>query len=126
MKFLVDQCIKPDVASLLSAAGHESLHTSRLGLERASDVDLFDIARTQSRVFLTADKRLLKYIAEQNATDPSIILIRGYLRDIDALPDIIATIPAVEQANQNGDQVIVSVRHNKFTRLETLPLKALS
>ena len=102
MRLLVDQSLKPHFARALYLRGYDVVHTADINMQRAADVDLFVIAREQNRVFVTADKRLLKYIADQGANSPSIILIRGYQRDMNALDDVLAALLAVEQARENG------------------------
>ena len=37
MKFLVDQCLSPTLATLLSGAGHDAVHVAERGMERAED-----------------------------------------------------------------------------------------
>lgn len=36
MKFLVDQCLSPTLATLLSGAGHDAVHVAERGMERAA------------------------------------------------------------------------------------------
>ena len=55
MRFLVDQCLSPDFAAALAAAGHDVVHVRDLGMERAADADVLALARTQDRTLLLAD-----------------------------------------------------------------------
>ncbi len=55
MRVLVDQCLSPDFAAALAAAGHDVLHVRDLGMARAPDADVLELAQTQGRTLLSAD-----------------------------------------------------------------------
>jgi len=122
MRILVDQNLAYAVATSLIEAGHNVLHTIDLDLQTAPDTELLELCRTEKRAFLTGDIRLTKYLVEPKAKSPSVIIIRGYKRDIDALPDILAILPAVENINSGGDDAIFSVQKDKLARIRILPL----
>ena len=44
MKFLIDNALSPDVAALLTAAGHDALHVRSLALHTAKDEVIFQAA----------------------------------------------------------------------------------
>ena len=122
MRFLVDQCVAPEISRILADNGNDSVHTSDIGLREATDTELFEICRLQNRVLLTADRKLGKYIAEQRASTPSVVIIRGYHRDIEATADLAALIPIITQVQTGGDDAIFTLRPNKPTRVRILPL----
>lgn len=49
MRFLVDQCLSPEVAEALATNGHDAVHLRDLGMMRAKDPDVLALARAQQR-----------------------------------------------------------------------------
>lgn len=55
MKIIVDMCLSPKWADELNAAGIDARHWSSLGAGNAPDSSLFEVARQDGAVILTAD-----------------------------------------------------------------------
>ncbi len=55
MRFLADAGMSSKTVAFLQERGHDAVHVRTLGLERASDVELVERAREDSRVVLTFD-----------------------------------------------------------------------
>jgi len=125
MKFLVDQNLEPDIAISLRDYGFDARHTTELGLERADDVDLFEYCREVNCALITADIRLGKYLADSGATDPSVVILRGYgfgsRRSAKTIPDLIAVIPVIENTCSAGDSSVFMLQPDKPTRIHLLP-----
>lgn len=77
MKFLIDQNRSPRLAALLRAAGHDAVHTLALGLERAEDDALLQLAAEQQRVVVTGDTDFGALLALLRVRSPSVILFRS-------------------------------------------------
>lgn len=123
MKFLVDQNLPAALASRLAANEHQARHTSDLGFERTPDEDLFDWCRSNDAVLLTGDKRLTKYLAEQQATSPSIVIFRGYLLDFARLEsDLLASLHVIEQLVTTDGHAVFSMGPDRPIRAQLLPL----
>ncbi len=56
MRFLLDQDVYASTARFLNNLGHDVIPVAKLGLSRASDVDLLETAHEQDRVFVTRDR----------------------------------------------------------------------
>ena len=56
MKFLLDQDVYPATARYLSHLGHDVVRVAQLGLSRASDEELLEVAQQQGRLFVTRDR----------------------------------------------------------------------
>ena len=85
MKFLVDQNRSPRLAALLREAGHDAVHTLDIGLERAEDDELLELARTQGRIVVSGDTDFGALLALAHETSPSVILFRSrHLRTAEA------------------------------------------
>lgn len=77
MNFLVDMPVSPDLAAWLSQLGHDAVHASQIGLDRASDEVLIQGARQENRVVVTADLDFPRLLALTGAEGPGLILFRG-------------------------------------------------
>ena len=77
MKFLVDQNRSPRLAQLLREAGHDAVHTLELGLERAEDDVLLDMARDEQRIVISGDTDFGALLALARQKSPSVILFRS-------------------------------------------------
>jgi predicted nuclease of predicted toxin-antitoxin system len=54
-RLLLDQGLAPHAATILNAHGFEAVHVAELGMERAEDAVILEIARNESRVCVTLD-----------------------------------------------------------------------
>ena len=77
MKFLLDMPVPPALADWLRGRGHDAVHASSVGLERATDRELLDRAAAEARVVITADTDFPQLLALSHETAPGIILFRG-------------------------------------------------
>jgi predicted nuclease of predicted toxin-antitoxin system len=55
VKFRIDQNRSPRLASLPRDHGHDAVHTIKLGLERAADIELLLLAERKGRVIVSGD-----------------------------------------------------------------------
>jgi len=76
MKFLIDNALSPDVAALLTAAGHDALHVRSLELHSAGDEVIFEAAIDRERVLVSADTDFGTMLTMRRQTRPSVILLR--------------------------------------------------
>jgi predicted nuclease of predicted toxin-antitoxin system len=77
VKFLVDMPLSPALARWLQSQGHDAVHASALGLDRAADADIMARATEEGRTVITADLDYPRLLALAGATAPSLILFRG-------------------------------------------------
>ncbi len=97
MKFLIDNALSPDVAELLTVAGHEALHVRTLALRDATDDVIFQTAVDQERVLVSADTDFGTILTMRKETRPSVILFR---HGVPRRPDeqaalLLANLPSV-------------------------------
>lgn len=55
MRFLIDECLPPQMAGLLRAAGHDCAHVYDLGLGGQSDEQIMALADRENRILVSAD-----------------------------------------------------------------------
>lgn len=121
MKFLVDQNLSPLIAVGLSQAGHDTVHTRDLGLERASDAVVLARALAEGRIVVSADTDFGTLLAASRADGPSVVLIRR-TSDRSAhrlLAVLLANLAAAEEALAEGAIVVLE---DDRVRIRLLPL----
>jgi len=57
--------------------GHDAVHASEVGLNRASDTTILDHGRNEHRVVITADLDYPRLLALLQSEGPGLILFRG-------------------------------------------------
>jgi predicted nuclease of predicted toxin-antitoxin system len=77
MKFLVDMPLSPALATWITDQGHDAVHAMDRGLDRASDNIIFERAREEQRVIITADLDYPRLLAFAHTEEPGLILFRG-------------------------------------------------
>lgn len=123
MKLLVDQNLSPSLVDQLASVGHDAFHTATVGLASASDPAIFEWCRENAAALVTADKKLTKFLAVEQAADPAIVIVRGYLLDVESLAsDLIAGLPAIEETVTSRGPAIFSVSPDRPIRAQLLPL----
>jgi predicted nuclease of predicted toxin-antitoxin system len=83
VRFLVDNALSPAVAKALTTAGHDALHVRDIGMQAASDGEIFERAARDQRVIISADTDFAGLLAARNAIDPSVV--SGGCRWVDLL-----------------------------------------
>ncbi|MFT4186963.1 MAG: DUF5615 family PIN-like protein [Aeromicrobium sp.] len=122
MRLLVDQNLPPSLAQRLASAGHDVQHTHDLAMEKASDEDIFDWCRQYEAVLLTADKKLTKYLADQHASSPTVVIARDYILNFEQLAaDLLAQLAGIEQTVAEHGHAVFSLRPDRPTRAQILP-----
>ena len=122
MKFLVDQNRSPLIAQALRNAGHDAIHTFEIGLERALDVTLFELAAREQRIIVSADTDFATLLAEAGSTAPSVILfrVRHVRRAADQAALLLANLDDI--ANDLEAGAIVVIRDDRL-RIRLLPIR---
>ena len=69
--------LPPALALWLARQGHDAVHATELGLDRASDSDIILRAGQETRTIVTADLDYPRLLAISRAVAPSLILFRG-------------------------------------------------
>jgi predicted nuclease of predicted toxin-antitoxin system len=119
MRFLVDQCLSPDFAVVLAEAGHDVVHVRDLGMQRAGDPEVLDLARRDDRVLVSADTDFGTLMAQGGATRPSVVIFRRATgrRPVAQAGLLIANLPAMAEALDEGSVVVLEEARLRLRRL---------
>ncbi len=79
MKFLIDNCLSPQIADWLGAAGHDAVHVRDYGLQAVADIEVFDRAALEDRIVVAADTDFGSILAMRSVAKPSVVLFRRQL-----------------------------------------------
>ncbi len=119
MRFLVDQCLSPDFAAALASAGHDVVHARDVGMQRALDAEVLELARGHDRVLLSADTDFGTILAQTAATGPSVVIFRRTTarRPSEQASLLLTNLPAISESLDEGSVVVIEEGRMRVRRL---------
>jgi len=108
MRFLIDNCLSPIVASELTQAGYDAIHVRDYGLESALDEDIFARAAQEDRILISGDTDFATILALRREKRPSVILFRRQMqrRPEQQLSLLLLNLPALRGDLDTGAIVV--------------------
>ena len=119
MRFLVDNALSPVVADEPQRAGHEALHVRDLGMQASTDVEIFELARSDDRVLVSADTDFGTLLALRKSAKPSVVIFR---RSSGRRPGaqaklLLDCLPDIHEALDLGSVVVIEETRLRIRRL---------
>lgn len=123
MRFLIDNALSPAVAIELTSVGHDAIHVRELGMQAASDEEIFERAHAEERVVVSADTDFGTLLAARKETSPSVILFRhgSQHRPADQTELLKANLPQLGSALEDGSIVVIEPGRVRVRALPLLP-----
>jgi predicted nuclease of predicted toxin-antitoxin system len=124
VRFLIDNALSPELALLLSNAGHDAVHVREYALQAAEDKTILDRAETENRIVVSADSDFAMLLAVSRQSKPSFILFREatIIRAQDYARLILESLPSLEGELEAG--CVVTFRRGRI-RVRSLPFAGL-
>jgi predicted nuclease of predicted toxin-antitoxin system len=123
VRFLIDNALSPAVAIELNRLGHDAVHVRELGIQAASDAEIFDCARAEARVVVSADTDFGTLLATRKETWPSVLLFRhgSQHRPADQAALLKNNLPQFTQALEDGSIVVIEPDRIRIRALPLIP-----
>ena len=124
MKFLLDMPVSAILIDILKSNGHEGVHAHHIGLDRAPDSELLDLAHQENRIIITADLDFPRLLALSDAAGPGLILFRGGNYSDLEMCELLQRV--LKEVSPETLATSICVVDPKRIRLTKLPLKRTS
>ncbi len=106
MKFLIDNQLPIALSHFLQSQGQESRHVIELGLDEASDLEIWRYAETEGCVIVSKDEDFL-HLAHRGAGGPPVVWVRlGNCRKGPLLETFARILPEILKALQSGQKLV--------------------
>jgi predicted nuclease of predicted toxin-antitoxin system len=121
LRFLIDNALSPVVAEGLVKAGHDAVHVRDLGMQSATDVEIFEAAISEGRTIVSADTDFGTILALRRTAEPSVLLFR---RSSGRRPEeqarlLLRQLPQIADALERGSVVVIEEDRLRIRALPT-------
>lgn len=106
MKFLVDNQLPSALAKLLVSRGHEGCHVLDVGLDEASDTEIWKYAAANAFVVVTKDEDFSQRAAQPDASVQVVWVRPGNCRKSTLLSAFDSVLVQMQAALQAGNRVV--------------------
>ena len=120
MRLLLDQGLPRSTVCRLGAMGVVAEHVGDLGLARAADAHILDVARERRAVVVTLDADFHALLATSGATSPSVLRVRIEGLNGEKLAVLLLRVLAVA-ATEIEAGAVVSITRDRI-RVRMLPI----
>jgi predicted nuclease of predicted toxin-antitoxin system len=121
MRLLLDNNVSERLIGLLAPAEWDVVHVRSLHLQAAKDAVVLDVARTESRVLVSADTDFGALLAATHAGGPSVVLIRRLAgRRVEEIAGVLLANPPVVAEDLSAGSIVAM--DETTMRIRRLPI----
>ena len=120
MNFVADAGISPRTVEFLREQGHDVVHVRDIGMQRAKDSEILELARSQDRIVLTFDLDFGDLLALGLSDKPSTIIFRLEDETADSVNTNLLTVLAQTESDLR-DGALILVQEFRY-RIRRLPI----
>jgi predicted nuclease of predicted toxin-antitoxin system len=91
-QILLDHGLAPLAAVIFRQYGFDAVHVSEIGMSKAEDQEILEVARNDSRVCVTLDHDFHAHLASAGAGRPSVVFLRVEGLNAAAQADLIRSV----------------------------------
>lgn len=118
MNFVADAGISPRTVEFLREQGHDVVHIRDIGMQRAKDSEILELARSQDRIVLTFDLDFGDLLALGLSDKPSTIIFRLDDETADSVNTNLLTVLAQTESDlRDGALILVQAFRYRVRRL---------
>lgn len=120
MNFVADAGISPRTVEFLREQGHDVVHVRDIGMQRAKDSEILELARSQDRIVLTFDLDFGDLLALGLSDKPSTIIFRLDDETAESVNTNLLTVLAQTESDLR-DGALILVQEFRY-RVRRLPI----
>ena len=120
MNFVADAGISPRTVEFLREQGHDVVHVRDIGMQRAKDSEILELARSQDRIVLTVDLDFGDLLALGLRDKPSTIIFRLDDETAESVNTNLLTVLAQTESDLR-DGALILVQEFRY-RVRRLPI----
>ncbi len=120
MRVFIDQMIRQELAKTLRDHGHDVIRASEIGLERADDAVILDVACREGRVLLTLDGHFGNWAVLPLNRHPGVVRLKVHPPTVSAIESLLISFLAKHrQAEFENRLVILSLKRARWIKTST-------
>ncbi len=106
MKFLIDAQLPPVLAHFICSCGHDADHIDDIGMQGASDRDIWDLAERSKAVIISKDEDFVT-LRTLHPDGPALVWIRtGNVRKKQLLEHMEKLLPQIIEQLENDEKLV--------------------